>query len=193
MATDPYLLPGTNTLKNLAGINDFAQLQRFEAISTAQRISELRLEPITGAFDVPHLQSLHHYVFQDVYSWAGRFRTVDMATKGGSWFCRPEFIQQSLTNLFLELERDGKLKGKSHDEFCSRAGYYISELNAIHPFVKEMGGPSESSYVSLACTQDFLSIGRECRERPCTPYQSPASKKETANPLCTPSQKSQLQ
>src|ERR1700746_4032907 len=121
MATDPYLFPGTDTLKNLAGVSDCAQLQRFEAISTAQRISELQMGPLAGKFDVLHLQQLHGYIFQDVYSWAGQFRTVDMATKGGSWFCRPEFIQQSLQNLFLQLEREGRLKGKAQNEFCSRA------------------------------------------------------------------------
>ncbi|HEY6248449.1 MAG TPA: hypothetical protein VI685_00735, partial [Candidatus Angelobacter sp.] len=78
MATDPYLLPGTSTLRNLAGISDFAELQHFEAISTAQRISELLLEPIQGPFDVPYLQHVHRYIFQDVYSWAGEFRTVNM-------------------------------------------------------------------------------------------------------------------
>jgi len=61
MATDPYVYPGTNTLRNLAGIEDHDRLQQFEAVSTADRISELRVSPITGAFDTAHLQRIHHH------------------------------------------------------------------------------------------------------------------------------------
>lgn len=156
MAADPYLLPGTNTLKNLAGINSFVDLQHFEAVSTAQRISELRLEPIRGSFDVPHLQRVHRYIFQDVYSWAGVFRTVDMKTEGGSWFCRPEFIQQSLINLLADLEREKKMKGAKQDEFCSRAAHYTSELNAIHPF-REGNGRTQREFIrELGVQAGFL-------------------------------------
>jgi len=48
MVIDPYVYPRTNILKNLAGIKDHDQLQQFEAISTADRISELRVKPISG-------------------------------------------------------------------------------------------------------------------------------------------------
>jgi len=146
MVTDPYIFPGTNTLRNLAGISDFVELQRFEAISTAQRISELCLEPIRGPFDAPHLQRVHRYIFQDVYSWAGAFRTVNMGTESGSWFCRPEFILQSLINLFLELEREERLKHASQDEFSSKAAHYMGELNAIHPF-REGNGRTQREFI----------------------------------------------
>lgn len=55
MATDPYVYPGTNVLKNLPGIEDHDRLEQFEAVSTADRISELRFKPIAGLFDIDHL------------------------------------------------------------------------------------------------------------------------------------------
>jgi cell filamentation protein len=146
MAADPYLYPGTNTLKNLAGIQDSSELERFEAISTANRITQLHFQPLSGHFDVVHLQGIHRHIFQDVYSWAGEFRTVDMATQGGSWFCRPEFILQSLTNLFLELEREENLKSAAQEKFFSKAAHYMGEINAVHPF-REGNGRAQREFI----------------------------------------------
>ena len=146
MATDPYLYPGTNTLKNLAGIKDHAELQRFEAVCTADRISALLLRPLAGKFDVAHVQAIHRYIFQDVYPWAGEFRTVDIGKQGEFWFCRPEFIVQSLQGLVRELDGENKLKGTALGEFCRRGGHYLGELNAIHPF-REGNGRAQREFI----------------------------------------------
>lgn len=146
MVTDPYVYPGTNVLKNLAGIEDHDQLQQFEAVSTADRISELHVKPISGAFDISHIQHIHRHIFQDLYAWAGEFRTVDIRKEGEFWFCRHEFIEQSLSDLFDKLAREKKLAGIMPKEFGSRAGYYMSELNAIHPF-REGNGRSQREFI----------------------------------------------
>ena len=146
MATDPYVYPGTNVLKNLAGTEDQKRLQQFEAVSTAHRISELQFNPIPGAFDAPHLQRIHQFIFQDVYLWAGEFRTVDIRKEGEFWFCRREFIEPSLIDLFNMLSGEHKLKATTPEQFGSRAGYYMSELNAIHPF-REGNGRAQREFI----------------------------------------------
>src|SRR6267142_7029610 len=146
MATDPYIYPDTNVLKNLAGIQDSNRLQQFEAVSTAQRISELSLNPISAAFDAAHLQRIHRHIFQDVYPWAGEFRTVDLRKEGEFWFCRCEFIGQSLIDLFSSLGVENKLKARAPQQFGSRAGYYMNELNAIHPF-REGNGRAQREFI----------------------------------------------
>ncbi len=146
MAIDPYFYPDTNVLKNLAGIEDPNRLQQFEAVSTAQRISELSFNPVPGAFDVPHLQRIHQHIFQDVYSWAGEFRTVGIRKEGGFWFCLLEFIEPSLIDLFDKLSGENKLKATTQEQFGSRAGYYMSQLNAIHPF-REGNGRAQREFI----------------------------------------------
>jgi cell filamentation protein len=37
---------------------------------------------IPHTFDAAHVKAIHAHLFQDVYDWAGEFRTVDMAKKG---------------------------------------------------------------------------------------------------------------
>ena len=62
-----------------------AQLQAAEAALTASRINTLEAQPLSGQFDLAHLQAIHHHIFQDIYPWAGELRTIDIA-KGQSYF-----------------------------------------------------------------------------------------------------------
>jgi fido (protein-threonine AMPylation protein) len=79
---DPYCYPGTTVLKNVPGIQDQAALDEFEIAIVAQR-SDAPLP--RGRFSLHHYCAVHRHLFQDVYHWAGRFRTVRIS-KGGSTF-----------------------------------------------------------------------------------------------------------
>ena len=96
---DPYVYPETNVLRNLRDIRDAGQLGKFEAIATTRRTVELEQEPIQGRFDVPHLRAIHRHIFQDVYEWAGDFRTVNISKSGDPCaFC--EHIVSGLDKTF---------------------------------------------------------------------------------------------
>lgn len=91
---DPYCYEGTTVLRNIPAIRDQAALDAFETMSAAQRSDE----PLpAGRFSVRHYQALHHHLFQDVYSWAGKFRTVRIS-KGSSAFCYPQHIERRWQN-----------------------------------------------------------------------------------------------
>src|SRR5947199_226392 len=92
MSSDPYVYPGTTVLKNIPGIRNQEILDRFEADRVGQRSLELIERPLSGLFDIEHLQGIHRYLFQDVYEWAGDFRTVDIA-KGNSYFDHVPYIE----------------------------------------------------------------------------------------------------
>lgn len=133
--TDPYVYPETTVLRNRRDIRSQTDLSRFEADATARRIQQLEREPIRGALNVQHLQAIHRYIFQDVFPWAGEFRTVNIARPGQFYFAFSEQILPCLSNLFDDLLRERHLADTtSPDEFCNRAAYYMGELNAIHPF-----------------------------------------------------------
>ena len=106
MSSDPYVYPGTTVLKNIPGIRNQEILDRFEADRVAQRSLELIECPLFGLFDIDHLQGIHRYLFQDVYEWAGVFRTVDIA-KGNSYFAHVPYIESTLKDLFGELSEGG--------------------------------------------------------------------------------------
>lgn len=54
--------------------------------------NRMGINPIQGKFDLKHLQSIHYYIFQDVYEWAGKIRKVDIAK--GNMFCNVKFIEK---------------------------------------------------------------------------------------------------
>jgi len=83
--TDPYVYPGSRVLRNLADIQDEDRFDVFEANATAACLWKLHVWPIRGDFDVAHLKAIHKFLFQDVFKWAGQFRTINMS-KGNSFF-----------------------------------------------------------------------------------------------------------
>jgi cell filamentation protein len=141
---DPYCYPDTTVLKNIPDIRDHAALAEFEAVSTAQRADE----PLPdGRLSIRHYQAIHHHLFQDVYPWAGKFRTVRLG-KDGSAFCYPENILREMQRLFADLKRQRYLKGISLDAFAKTAAHFLATLNAIHPF-REGNGRTQTSFLTL--------------------------------------------
>lgn len=76
--TDPYVYPGTDTLKNLLGIQDKNLPDDAEADYVSLRLRELAEHPLSGDYGVSHFAKMHKYIFQDIYGWAGEFRTINI-------------------------------------------------------------------------------------------------------------------
>lgn len=76
--TDPYVYPGTSTLKNILDIRDKNLLDDAEADYVSLRLRELAERPLSGSYDVFHFARMHKYIFQDIYGWAGEFRTINI-------------------------------------------------------------------------------------------------------------------
>lgn len=143
-SADPYCYPGTTILKNIPDLRDQEALEKFEAAMTAQRSDE----PLpAGRFTVQHYRAIHHHLFQDVYSWAGKFRTVRLA-KSGSAFCYPEHIARQMKALFDGLKTKHHLRGLSPNAFPQEAAWFLTTLNAIHPF-REGNGRAQLSFIAL--------------------------------------------
>lgn len=128
--SDPYLYPGTNTLKNHFNIKDPEALQELES---AYYYINLNKPFPQGGFDYVHLKAVHKHLFGDVYPWAGQERTVDIS-KGSSYFGHTQFLSKALDKIFSNLKKDNYLQGLERPDFCSKLAYYFNEINAAHPF-----------------------------------------------------------
>src|ERR1700686_3487183 len=73
---EAYFWPNSDVLKNKAGLTHAASLRSFEYEATRQRAEQLRANPLQGRFDTAHYRAIHRHLFQDVYEWAGEYRTV---------------------------------------------------------------------------------------------------------------------
>jgi cell filamentation protein len=144
-SSDPYLYPGTTVLRNLRGLTDPRDLETFEGRSTHRRLAELIENPLYGRFDIPHLKAIHRYIFQDVFEWAGQFRTVDIS-KGGHLFGRAAFLESALELTFRKLAEENYVRDLGADKFAEKAAYYLGELNAAHPF-REGNGRTQCEFI----------------------------------------------
>jgi cell filamentation protein len=161
---DPYVYPGTNVLRNLRDIRDADRLGEFEAVATTRRIIELEHEPIQGRFDGRNLQAIHRHIFQDVFEWAGDFRTVNIS-KSGDFFAFHRHIATCLDQMCEELRRESRLAGSDLEGFVARGAYYLGELNAIHPF-RDGNGRAQREFVRElgarnGLTLDWRRVSRE--------------------------------
>ena len=141
---DPYCYPISSVLKNKADLTSPDALERFETAMTFARSEE----PLPrGRFSLRHYCAVHHHLFQDVYEWAGKFRSVRL-TKNTSTFCYPEHIAPEMHRLFGNLKFDRRLKDRSREDFVHGAAHFLAELNAIHPF-REGNGRAQLTFLSL--------------------------------------------
>ena len=126
--SDPYLDPQSGILRNKFGLNDQASLDRAEADAVALRSILLQGNPLKGDFDSQHLKQVHQYLFQDVYEWAGQFRTTSMVkadyVDGGrvTRFTPPDLIEQELTTVFQSLGTGRLPQGPAPERFRPEDG-----------------------------------------------------------------------
>lgn len=128
-----YCYEGTEVLKNKLNIKDNKKLLEVERKLVLAKLYELRQDKEVKEFDLSHFVGIHRFLFEDIYPFAGLFRTENIA-KGSFRFAEWEYIEQELKRLFQELKEENTLEGLSEERFIKRLAYYMSELNVIHPF-----------------------------------------------------------
>ncbi len=151
---DPCVYPGTTVLKNLRGIRNQLDLSKLEADATGLRMRQLESKPLRGKFDSSHLKAIHRYIFQDVYPWAGEFRSVNIARPGQFFFAFSEQIIPCLSGLFERLA--GEKLPSDVTGFCDRAAWYMGEINAVDSF-RDGNGRSQREFIrELALRQGYV-------------------------------------
>lgn len=112
-------------LENKLGLTDSADLVREEERISKKKAVKLFengiLEKLpAGRFST--LQAIHQYLFEDIYDFAGKIRTVNLA-KGNFRFAPLMYLDAALTNI-------DKMPQSNFDEIVEK---YV-EMNIAHPF-----------------------------------------------------------
>mgnify|MGYP003308303743 CR=1 FL=1 len=128
-----YCYKDSNILKNKLDIKDSNLLEDIERKLVIAKLFELRQNTKIGKFDIEHFVGIHRYLFEDIYPFAGLFRTENIA-KGHFSFAQWEFIEKELRRLLDELKQDNYLNDLNKEEFTKKLAYYMAELNVLHPF-----------------------------------------------------------
>lgn len=126
-------------LENKLGITDSATLARTEEKLSKEKAVKLVEHGIldkqkAGSFQA--LAEIHKYLFEDIYDFAGKIRTVNIA-KGGFRFAPVMYLESSLENI----------EKMPQNDFDSIVEKYV-EMNIAHPF-REGNGRSMRIWLDM--------------------------------------------
>lgn len=127
-----YCYKDSNTLVNKLNIKDNEKLSTIERKLVLLKLYELRQNNRIGNFDIFHFLSIHQFLFEDIYPFAGKIRSEDIA-KDNFRFAKWEYIEDQLKDLLNKLANED-LKNCSKEELSQKLAYYMAELNVLHPF-----------------------------------------------------------
>ena len=136
---DPYLYDDTPVLRNKLNIRNQKLLDQAEADYVVYRLKDLALNPLSGNYHSEHLLKMHGYIFQDLFEWAGRPRTISIYKEedvlGGQSieYSNPANIANDIYHALWDMrEKDwpGMTRKEKALEFCDS----LARLWKIHPF-----------------------------------------------------------
>lgn len=142
-----YCYPDTNVLKNKLNIRDNNILKTAEEEITLIKQMELLKNPINGNFSKSHLMNIHKFVFEDIYSFAGKIRR-EQISKADTMFYPPNLIDRELDRVFARIKEKNMLKENDEEKIFDNLAYVMAELNIIHPF-REGNGRSIREFIRL--------------------------------------------
>ena len=153
---NPYFDPIALVPYNKLGITDRALLDEVEYSFTSQRIAQLRTAPLQGKFDLDHLRGIHRHLFQDVYEWAGRERTINFSKRDAAdpeWksvFAGHELIPVIAESVSRDLVAWNYLKDLTPTDLVSKITVLYIKLNHMHPFPEGNGRSTQVFMKQLA-------------------------------------------
>ncbi len=135
-------------LENKLNITESAELGRVEEKISKTKALELFENGLLDTFEVgtfKGLSAIHKYLFEDIYSFAGDIRTVNIS-KGGFRFAPVMYLQAALDNI-------DKMPQSTFDEIIEK---YV-EMNVAHPF-REGNGRSTRIWLDMILKQELQQV-----------------------------------
>jgi cell filamentation protein len=148
-----YTDPKTGVLRNLANVTDLDTLILIESGAVTKRIAELQIHPIKIKTS-SNLLDIHKYLFQDIYAWAGKIRTVEISKGGKPFFPLSHFHNafKYIDSLIAEYRKISK-----HDRAQLAHKLAVDNINYLHPF-REGNGRTQREFLRLLAMEKGLSL-----------------------------------
>lgn len=142
-------------LYNLANIDDEKILLAFESLKVSKRIEELFENPIKIK-DANTLLTIHHFLFQDVYEWAGKVRTVNISKNGKPFFDGERFhiAFKFIDNLIVEYRLIRKF---SKFDLAKKLAEILDNINYLHPF-REGNGRTQREFIRVLALEKGFTL-----------------------------------
>ena len=149
-----YCYEGTHTLVNKLDIKDSKLLEEYENSTVALKLLSLEKQGISGNFDMTHFSNIHKFLFDEIYLFAGLFRTENIA-KDNFRFAEWEYIESELNKLLDNLKSENYLQNLTKQTLAEKLAYYTAELNVLHPFREGNGRTTREFIRQLALKNNY--------------------------------------
>ena len=138
--------PRTSVLINKFDIRDKAKLNEVESVLVPARNAEWLSEPKRNTFDFEHYKAIHHFLFSDLYDWAGQVRTVNISKKV-TRLTLAENIERQAELIFDRLKDYNYFKSLPHNEFVEEIFDFYCVTNELYPF-REGNGRTQRAFLT---------------------------------------------
>lgn len=165
---DPYIDPSSGILINKVRATSQRELDQTEANLVSVRSVLLQRNPTQGNYDSVHLKDIHRYLFQDVYPFAGEFRSVELhkadvltGRRRITTFTSPSLIDFELNQLFESVSNQHFFCRVYADENCRQN--WLHSLPGSIVFIlsgKATGARRDSSFGSCVVIWVTRCIGK---------------------------------
>ena len=149
-----YIDRRTGILRNLAGIANQQALDFFESAAVTKRAKELADNPLP----IKNSQSLfaiHKHLFQDVYEWAGKKRTVEISKEGNQFF-PTNYFNTAFEYIDKLIADYRKCSTEDKKELSDKLAAILDAVNHLHPF-REGNGRAQREFIrTLALEKGLL-------------------------------------
>lgn len=138
--------PNSTCLINKFDIKDYKKLSEIEAEITFAKVALLESEEVKPPFDFEFYKSIHQFLFEDLYDWAGELRKVDISKKGTN-FCSVKELENLCKACFGRIEKENYFKGISREKFVEEIVDFYQTTNFLHPF-REGNGRTQRIFIA---------------------------------------------
>ena len=139
--------PGTTVLVNKLNIRSQEKLDTAEKQITLLRAVQAEQNMIFNKPDPDFYLSIHKFLFEDIYEWAGTFRNINI-TKKGTVFCKADQIRETCILKFQRLENHNYFTDLNTADFINETAEFYNEMNLLHPF-REGNGRTLRIFITL--------------------------------------------
>lgn len=150
-----YTYPSTNILINKFNINSLEELKNKEYSLVASKILELYLKPIL-VNSIDDIYKIHHFLFSDIYWWAGQCRKVNISKNNKSFIPIQSFhtAENYINSLIYNYHKNADTKEKITNDLAN----ILDNLNYFHPFREGNGRTQREVIRVLAMMKNYEAI-----------------------------------
>ena len=147
-----YTYKNSTVLINKQNIQDSNSAKNKEHLHVSKRLADLYIQPIL-VYSTDDIQKIHKYLFQDVYSWAGQYRRVNISKSGNPFMSIQSF--NSAAEYINDLLNTYHQKANTKACIICSLAKILDALNFFHPFREGNGRTQREVIRALAISKGY--------------------------------------